>query len=238
MVLESVSPPITRPATATTDNADRKTDAEQVPLKAGCTVLSPEPSRMHKMLAMIETRVAGVETTMAAALDRLDNILTEICDRKVHGDGAAATTTPTRTDQKDVGCLADVRSHSHPENHSVPVSNLRRERIVVSDSDSYSAQHSGGRARASPTGEPPAKRATRVPRMKSLACHAKIAVARTLESLEKAAGSDSAAAAPTPPRYKDPPGYEHVADFGGASPTEITVPILQPRRHAVSIIAP
>ena len=230
-----------------------------------CTTSSP--SQTHKMLAMLDSRVAGVESTIATALGRISDILSQMCEKKHHfgvdgelrrsghvvdmrmSPGAVCTATPTNsalrgTEQKDVGGVADVRSHSKGEKESVPVTARPRDASVAAarkmpaDDDSYSAEHSRRCARSSPTGEPPAKRVSRVPRMRAQPPQGNLAVARTPQSREKAARSDSTDATPTPPRYRDPTGYENVTDFGMTSPTKVTVPILQPRRHAVSPIAP
>ena len=40
------------------------------------------------------------------------------------------------------------------------------------------------------------------------------------------------------PRYKNPPKYEHVKDFGITSEPKYKLPILQPKKNSVSVVTP
>lgn len=210
-------------------------------------------SQTTTMLAMLDARVAGVEATMAAALGRISDILSEMCKQKdVIGRQAAQQTseniveTPaavgasTPSERVTRATAKEVCTISHPVKPSVQQANVAVEGapdpdpVLLSDEISNSAGNGGGCGRGRPVGEPPATQVTQIPLSRTIPTDFKPANSVHSVSTEDTSQSESVDAAQRPRRYKDPPGNEKAADFGGTSPTSLSVPTLMPRRSNVS----
>lgn len=110
-------------------------------------------------------------------------------------------------------------------------------RPIVVDLDNSSSQSADSSADAIQRTRTPASHVKRVhsqPRQRVVPCaRGTLAVARN-----EAIPESSAEGPPSPTlratRYKDPPGYENVTDFGVSHEPYLKPPLLQPKNHGVS----
>ena len=208
-------------------------------------------SQTNKLLAILESRVAGVEATMAASFGRITDILAEMSHPKpsvgLRTNENIVNMQPLNANgdtQKEVaGGIAGVRTPSHPENQSASQSDVpaagveapQRDMVSPEGSHSTSPTRHNRFKRVTTVG----KRVTKVPRIRPLPAQARLAGARNPVSTEDTTQSDSIEVTTTPPaRCNVPSGYINVTDSGSPTPTPSRVPILQPRKNNVSIYVP
>lgn len=213
------------------------------------------------MLGLHENRIAAVEATMATVLAKVSAILLDTTELKrflareacvqtsidMHDMPTtgidAATCTPAERlecESEKVERVGDGRTGQPPSITQQlapgggPVGSLGTALPPHDNVPSHSAAKNGGGEEGSMARGRPANIVHNNPRMKVVPFESRLAVARTPACKEKAPMSVAAGKAPFVPRYKDPPGYENVTDFGCTSDSDYTVPNLQPRNSSVS----
>lgn len=77
------------------------------------------------------------------------------------------------------------------------------------------------------------KRVHSQPRLRVVPCSKRMLGVTSTADTEEASAEASPGPTTFRPRYKDPPGYDHVRDFGAAEP-HYKPPLLQPKTHGVS----
>lgn len=92
----------------------------------------------------------------------------------------------------------------------------------------------GGRNR---TPESVGKRVHSQPRLRVVPCARKLLGVAAEATIGEAIAGPSITKTLYTPRYKDPPGYDNIADFGGADEPQFKLPTLQPKTHGVSLHA-
>lgn len=220
--------------------------------------------QVDRLLSLIVERVTGVEETLGTVLGGIADIGAELdvighrlgqsedgehtyhtyggLMKETHPDVAASTPSNRHRclGESHVGePLTDKGSPTSPQNVSVrDTGGARgglRHPIVVDDDRSSHSGH--GKAACGASGLHVAPIAARVhanPRMRLPPFAQRVL---GLESPAKGATETAEASpkqAPHATKYKDPPGYEDVADFGASRDTGITPPILHPKKIGVS----
>ena len=219
---------------------------------------------MTRRLAMLEDRVGGIEATMATALGKLTSILSELSaikrfycseagvhrtvsgnDRGIPRDDPGPSTLPDRRQcerQKDAREGVPLTSSpSMRQKQTTPQSAERPHAASVDppplnqdDVSTHSVRNNRvggiGSLPQSPLPKPVYSNAD----MKVSPVGSGLAVPRPPACKEKAPVTATRAGATPATRYKDPPGYEDVSDFGCTSDSACSVPVLQPRKSSVS----
>ena len=182
-------------------------------------------SATNKLLAMLETRVADVEAVMAAGFGRIHARLAELSNTR-HQLHISEHAVDIPTAKEVAGGVPAVRTPSHPGNQaaqrkdSAAAGALPPGSVLPSPEGSHNEQTTGGCGRASPSTQPTAKRLTKGRRK-----HIPLSVGvRNPASTDDTTQSDSIEVTLTPPR--------------NPSPKPLRVPILQPRKHNVSLNVP
>ena len=215
------------------------------------------------MLAQILTRLAGVEEAVGSVSAGITNIMTELHvmmrlpskDDRVQSPSRTVrlqadsvkigASNPSDCRQRESHCnVRDTAppvqtAHTHYKQrtpqHVLPLSAGLNPPILV-DLDNMS-DHSGSNTGAvecrNRTPESNARRVHSQPRLRVVPCAKNL-----LGVAGQAAHDEGGAGATTFPipkehRYKDPPGYDDVRDFGVSDEPQFKPPALQPKTHGV-----
>lgn len=241
--------------------ADNEKDNIEDP---GSTTTRPD---VEKLLRRLEERVAAVETSLQNAVGGISNILNFMHElKRAFPAEAAPKTDGAMHGMPNVGVelgtsnrpsmhvhgrtgttprgKAVTESHTGSVRESAPHENVARGTsssnpvVVHEDESSKSAEHErlSDRALGVPGG--PASRVHSNPRMRPVPFQGKLGVSPA--STSKDAATCGPAGTPTSrmTKYKDPPGYDDVEDFGRTSETEIQLPVLRPKNNSVSAQKP
>lgn len=216
------------------------------------------------MLSALEQRVAAVESSITRVLGGISRILTVISDMKIRVDGETVVETQDATkanppgevdaansrppvkqlhadaDAAGVGsgtAAARSKSNPHPRPQTVPHrgASPRHPLVLHDDASSRSTENTVADVRTPNRPVGPGTRVHNNPRRRSLPYECRLAVGRSESLKGKAVPIPDAESPSIMPMYKDPPGYETLADFGTASDPPYKLPALQPKKKPVSV---
>lgn len=200
-------------------------------------------SGVDRTLSLVLKRVASVEDAIVGVAGGIETIVRELkrIGRMVRedpalrppgstanpgnsGDMVEFTTTPNCPDKEPVTLRLE----------STPTDANRRVLVELDDTSNQNADDEGTDGGEHQTPETHLKRVHAQPRLRVVPCAKTVlGVAATA-----ATGETRSGATPNPivraPRYKDPPGYDDLKDFGDTEGPCFKPPLLQPKTHGVS----
>jgi hypothetical protein len=244
------------PAQADNDKDDRE--------EPGLTTERPD---VEKLLRRLEERVAAVETSLQSAVGGISSILSFMGDIKrafpaevapktygaMHamplGRVELGTSNPPSM-QVNVGTGTTPRgkavtgSHTGSVRESPANTNVKRGTsssnpvVVQEDESSRSAEHVQASDRTLGVQGGPASRVHSNPRMRPIPFQGKLGVSPASTSKDQAASGPAGTPTSRKTKYKDPPGYDDLEDFGRSSETEVVLPVLRPKNNSVRLRNP
>ena len=105
--------------------------------------------------------------------------------------------------------------------------------LVQEDESSRSAEHEKVSDRALGVQGGPACRVHSNPRMRPIPFQGKLGVSPASTSKDQVPSGPAGTPTSRMTKYRDPPGYDNVEDFGKSSDTEIQLPVLRPKNNSV-----
>ena len=222
---------------------------------------------VEKLLRRLEERVAALETSLENAVGGISSILSCMHDIKRALPAEAAPKTdggmhtmplvgvdpgtsnpPSMHVHGRIGTTprgkAVTGSHTGSVRGSPPQMNVPRGTsssnpvLVQEDESSRSAEHEKHSDRALCVQSGPAIRVHSNPRMRPIPFQGKLGVSPASTSKDQAPSGPAGTPTSRMTKYRDPPGYENVEDFGRSSSTEIQLPVLRPKNNSVSALNP
>jgi hypothetical protein len=106
--------------------------------------------------------------------------------------------------------------------------------VVVDDASSGSESDKVADIRTPITPDGPGTRVHKNPRMRVVPYEGRLVPGRSESQKRKAVPKTEEQSPIRRTKYKDPPGYENLADFGTTSETQYKLPVLQPKKKPVS----
>lgn len=218
---------------------------------------------VEKLLRSFEERVAAMETSMQHVVGGISNILSFMHDIKrafpaeaaTKNDGAMhavplvgvelGTSNPhsmlphgrkgTMPRAKAVAGSRTGSVRESPPHTNVPRGTSSSNPVVVQeDESSRSAEHEKVSDLALGVQGGPASRVHSNPRMRPIPFQGKFGVSPASTSKDQAPSGPAGTPTSRKTKYRDPPGYDNVEDFGRSSSTEIQLPVLRPKNNSVS----
>lgn len=207
---------------------------------------------VEKLLGALDQKVSTVEASLATALEGIRNILSELCEIKRNlRKGAGAGTTDDLEGRAAVG---DKARTSSPPHCQVPVktekggdnsltdsqsdvprgATVSNPVVVQDDASSHSEEEFRVRSRICCSQDGPGRRVHTNPRMRVQPFEGTLPFCLPRASKDETELDPSVAPNPRTPKYRDPAGYEDVADFGRTTEPKVKLPVLSPRKNSVS----
>lgn len=218
-------------------------------------------SEMNRLLSLIMNRVTGIEDAVGIVGGDIAIIKHRLQDEGRHAnkddkDQSCSTTVPIQghcvnegtTNPKDSQqCASQTKVGETLEHTEVPVCNVQHElaQAVVTPSSGHMpavvveiSSESGDENAAvddrKRTSGSIVQRLHSQPRLRIVPCAKKLkGVTDTARKRPPSAGANPNSV-PNVPRYRDPPGYDDVRDFGGPQEPYCKPPALQPKTNGVS----
>ena len=218
---------------------------------------------VEKLLRRLEERVAAMETSMQNAVGGISNILSFMHDIKSAFPAEAAPKTdgamhasplagvepgtsnpPSMHLHGRIGTTARGKAvagsrtgsvRESPPHTNVPRGTSSSNPVVVQeDESSRSAEHERVSDLDIGIQGGPASRVHSNPRMRPVPFQGKFGVSPASTSKDQAPSGPAGTPTSRKTKYRDPPGYDNVEDFGRSSDTEIHLPVLRPKNNSVS----
>ena len=220
-------------------------------------------THLEKRLGILEEKFSGLEASIAGIMSEVCELKNHFARQgKLHRTDEctglscarveAATSTPSEWRQcgpvqSGGDDAADVGTHGNPQdprsNTEIPLAigdgargaSFSRPLIVQDDASSRSADSNKKGVGPSTAVDSPARRVHANPRIRAIPFQIRLAVAPPCSPTTTTVVGPSNATPTRVPKYRDPPGYDDVADFGCSSEPKYELPVLKPRKHPVRV---